>query len=195
MHQRLGENVALTEQERRALSSLGYAARNQTPFDDEHPLPDVKDMLPYYNMLNDANAMMEAGRHDMAEPLLRQILAADDRYFSAHGDLGLCLMRKTKPAEAVIHFRRNVELDPGADRVQANLGAALLQIGDFQEAVKVLQITIRLNPDLLEAQYNLGLALENLGRNEEAIKHYQICLALRPDLEPARQRLQILRSQ
>lgn len=192
MLQLSAENVALSEQERRTLSSLGYAARSQAAPGDDRPLPDVKDMLPYYNMLDDANELMEAGQHDEAVPLLRQILAADDQNFMAHGDLGKCLMRQQKTAEAIIHLRRNVELDPGADRVRANLGAALLQNGDFREAADELQITLRLNSDIYQAEFNLGMALEKLGQPEEAIKHYQSCLKLLPDFEPARQRLQRL---
>jgi len=192
MHQRSAGNVTLTERERRVLNSLGYATRSQMPPDDNGPLRDIKDMLPFYNQLNDANAMMDAGRNDLAEPLLRRILAGDDQFFLAHGDLGRCLLRQDRAAEAIVPLRRSVELDPGADRVRAMLGAALLLNGDLQEAVEELQTTIESNPDLYEARFNLGFALEKLGRVKEAIYHYQTCLDRLPEFEPARQRLEVL---
>ncbi|MSR60129.1 MAG: tetratricopeptide repeat protein [Planctomycetaceae bacterium] len=192
MDQRLADNVALTDPERRTLSSLGYAARRQTLTDDQSLLRDVKDMLPYYDMLNDANAMMDAGRYDLAGPVLRDVLAADDLYFMAHGDLGRCLLRLNQIPEAVVHLRRAMELDPGADRVQAMLGAALFMNGDYTEAIEALEIAIRLNPDLHQSHYNLGLSLEKLGRVDDAIERYQTCLVLLPHFTPARQRLQVL---
>ena len=48
MNQRLAGNVALTEQERRALSGLGYASHHKPNGEEERPLRDVKDMLPFY---------------------------------------------------------------------------------------------------------------------------------------------------
>jgi tetratricopeptide (TPR) repeat protein len=151
-------------------------------------------MLPWYNLLNDASEMMDAGRYDLAEPALRQIVAADDQYFLAHGDLGRCLLRLKKTDEAIMHLKRNVELDPGADRVRAMLGAALFLKGDYEAAVTELETTLRLNPELYETQYNLGLSLEKLQRNDEASKAYRECLRIVPYFTPAQQRLQEIKN-
>lgn len=192
MNQRLAGNVALTEQERRALSSLGYASFRGVAGQDVRPLRDVKDMLPIYYKLNDAAAMIDAGRYDLAEPVLREVLAADDDYFAAHGELGRCLLKQNKLPEAVQSLRRTMELDPGADKVQSMLGAALFLQGDYVAAVEALEMAIRLNPDPYQNHFNLGMTLEKLGRPDEAIKHYQGCLERAPDVAQARQRLQIL---
>ena len=186
------DNVALTEQERLALSSLGYASYHGTVGENERTLPDVKDMLPYYYKLNDASAMIDAGRYDLAEPLLREVLAADDAYFAAHGELGRCLLRQGKTSEAIDSLRRTMELEPGADRVQSLLASALMIQEDYSAAVEELELAIRLNPNLPENHYNLGMAMEQLGRPDEAVKHYQDCLELAPDAIQARQRLESL---
>ncbi len=193
MNQRLAGNVSLTEQERRALSSLGYASHRKSNGEEERPLRDVKDMLPFYYKLNDAAAMIDAGRYDLAEPVLREVLAADDDYFAAHGELGRCLLKQNKLPEAVQSLRRTMELDPGAEQVQSMLGATLLLQGDYAAAVEALELAIRLNPDLYQNHFNLGMTLEKLGRPDEAIKHYQDCLERAPDAVQARQRLQVLR--
>jgi arylsulfatase A-like enzyme len=192
MQQRVAQSVLLTERERTALMSLGYAAPGESSDAEGMVLRDVKDMLPYYNKLNDASEMMDAGRYDLAEPVLREVLAADDLFFLAHGDLGRCLLRLEKTEEAIFHLKRSVELDPGADRVRANLGAALMLSGKYSEAVIELETTLRLNPELYESRYNLGMALEKLGRTDEAAEAYRRCLKTIPYFTPAQQRLEAL---
>lgn len=192
MQKRMAENVVLTDQERRALNSLGYSARNQGGTEGERALPDVKDRLAYFNMLNDANAMMDAGRYDLAQPVLQKIVSADPKYFLAQGDLGRCLLRLKQTPQAIVHLRKNVELDPKADRVRAMLGAALFLNGEFPQAVEELQIALNSSPELYESRYNLGLALEKLNRNNEAVKQYQLCLEQQPQFAPARKRLELL---
>jgi len=192
MNQRLADNVVLSEQERRALSGLGYASSPATTGENERPLRDVKDMLPYFNKLNDAVAMMDAGRYDLAEPVLREVLGADDEYFTAHGELGRCLLKQNKVPEAVQSLRRSLELEPGSEGVQSMLGAALYLQGDYASAVEALELAIRLDPDLYQNHFNLGMTLEKLGRPDEAIPHYENSLELSPDSVPARQRLDVL---
>ena len=87
---------------------------------------------------------------------------------------------------------RNVELDPGADRVRAMLGPPCSSTATTRRRLKT-ETTLRSSPDLHEARFNLGFALEKLGRAQEAIDQYQACLDQLPDFEPARKRLQILR--
>ncbi len=192
MNQRLADNVALSERDRRALSGLGYASSKAPVGEQERPLRDVKDMLPFYYKLNDASAMMDSGRYDLAEPVLREVLNADDDYFMAHGEMGRCLLRLNRFADAIVHLRRCVDLDPGATRVQAMLGAALYLKGDYADAEAALKLAIRLDPNLPQNHFNLGMTLEKLGRHEEAIRHYQDCLARNPNAVEARQRLESL---
>jgi arylsulfatase A-like enzyme len=192
MNQRMADNVALSERDRRALSGLGYTSTKAPVGENERPLRDVKDMLPFYYKLNDASAMIDSGRYDLAEPVLREVLDADDDYFMAHGEMGRCLLRLNRVAEAIVHLRRCVELDPGATRVQATLGAALFLKGDYAAAEGALKLAIRLDPNLPQNHFNLGMTLEKLGRPDEAMKHYQDCLRRNPNAVEARQRLEVL---
>src|SRR5690606_26966696 len=102
----------------------------------EQGLRDVKEMLPYYYKLNDAVAMMEADRYDLAEPVLREVLAVDDGFFMAHAELGRCLLKKKKFPEALQSFKRAMQLEPGADTVQSMLAATLLLQQDYAAAVE-----------------------------------------------------------
>lgn len=194
MNERVADNVALTEQERRALSGLGYASYRVSDGEGEQQLRDVKDMLPYYYKLTDASAMIDAGQYELAEPILREVLTVDPDYFAAHGELGRCLVRLNRLPEAVQSLKRAMELDPGAEGVQSMLGATLLMQGDYPAAVDALELAIRLNPDTYQNHFNLGVTMEKLGRIDEAMKCYEECLERAPDLEQAQQRLKSLRN-
>jgi tetratricopeptide (TPR) repeat protein len=194
MNERLADNVALTEQERRALSGLGYASYRGTNGEDEQQLRDVKDMLPNYYKLIDASSIIDAGKYELAEPILREVLGVDPDYFAAHGELGRCLVRLNRLPEAVQSLRRAMELDPGAEGVQSMLGATLLMQGDYPAAVDAQELAIRLNPDTYQNYFNLGMTMEKLDRIDEAIRLYEDCLEREPDLEQARQRIESLRN-
>lgn len=194
LQKRAADGLSLSGQDRQDFRSLGYASGGRNAPAENRPLRDVKEMLPYYNLLNDANAMMDAGRYDLAEPVLRKIIAADEEFFLAHGDLGRCLLQQNRPREAVPHLKRSVELDPGADRVRAQLGAALFLAGDAGAAIEALETALETSPDLFEARYNLGLALEQVGRTKDALEQFEACLNQRPDSEPVLRKIESLRT-
>ncbi len=192
MQRRSAVDLALTSQERRTLSSLGYASRSDPAPDDTAGLPDVKELLPLFNKLNDADALIESGQAGAAESILREILAAHADYSKAHDRLGRCLLQLNRPQEAIAAFRRSLDLAPEVDRVRTTLGAALYVIEDYSAAAIEFERALRGSGDLIEARYNYGLALEKLGRRTEAIKQYEQCLDHTPHFLPARQRLQEL---
>jgi arylsulfatase A-like enzyme len=194
MNPQLADVTELPGQQRREFGALAYASSREQFTNEERPLRDVKDMLPFYYKLNDAAAMLDARRYDMAEPILRDVLAADTECFAAHGELGRCLSKQKRYPEAIESLKRAVQLNPAAEQFQSMLGATQLLNGDFLAAVETLEQAIRLNPDLEQNQLNLGLAMEKLGKPDKAIKHYQKCLEQSPDTAQARQRLAFLRS-
>ncbi|MCC7419797.1 MAG: sulfatase-like hydrolase/transferase [Planctomycetaceae bacterium] len=189
---RTSKPLSLTEREQQEIHTLGYAGQRASPMGSDSPRHDIKEMLPSYNALNDAAAMMDAGRYDLAEPVLRGILSNHDDFYLAHGDLGRCLIRLQKVDEGIEHLRKSLESDPGQDRVRGLLGAALLLNGQHEEAIQELQTVLVSAPSLHESRFNLAFALEKAGRTKEAMEQYEQCLQTAPDFEPARQRLDTL---
>jgi tetratricopeptide (TPR) repeat protein len=57
---------------------------------------------------------------------------------------GLALLRLNKPAEAVEHFEKAVEVDPGNFTPRANLGAAWERVGDRTKALDVYRRALEL---------------------------------------------------
>lgn len=71
-----------------------------------------------------------------------------------------------------------VEIAPGFDQAQNNLGVALNEKGDTQGALEHFEAALQSNPDYAEAHYNMGVALASLGQTEESERHYRKAIEL-----------------
>ena len=108
--------------------------------------------------------------------------ANDARALLAQGN---ALMQRARPAEAVVHYRRAIELQPELAAAWCNLGSALQAAGRNAEAIGCLERALRIQPGFAEAHFNLGNALKAEGRLDESIGRYAQCIALRPGFAPA----------
>ncbi|HEX8154135.1 MAG TPA: tetratricopeptide repeat protein [Thermoanaerobaculia bacterium] len=64
------------------------------------------------SIYNEAAKAINAGKDGEAEPLLKQVLAADENYAAAHYELGMLYARASKNAEARQHLTKYLELEP-----------------------------------------------------------------------------------
>ena len=80
--------------------------------------------------------------------------------------------------EAIVQFRRALEIKPDQPAVHYNLGSVLADHGEVDEAMVHFQRALEIQPDYAEAHYRLGLALARRGRLDEALAHYQKALEL-----------------
>ncbi|HEY8713270.1 MAG TPA: carboxypeptidase regulatory-like domain-containing protein [Thermoanaerobaculia bacterium] len=71
-------------------------------------------------LFNDAAKAINSGKDADAEPLLRQAIAADDKFAPAYYELGMLCVRKGKNADAKTNLQKYIELDPnGKDATTA----------------------------------------------------------------------------
>jgi tetratricopeptide (TPR) repeat protein len=98
----------------------------------------------------------------------------------AHNNLGVVLLQKGQPNEAIAHFRKVLEINPNSADARANIGGALLQKGEVDEAIAQFQRALLIRPDYPGAQYDLGNAYLEKRQVEEAIAHYQKALEINP---------------
>jgi protein O-mannosyl-transferase len=115
------------------------------------------------------------------ETLWRTTIERNPKAWMAHDNLGALLFRQGRVNEAILHFRKAVEIDAEQAEPQANLGNALLQNGDLDEAIAQYSNALRIKPNYAEVHYNLGNALLRKGQANEAIAHYEKAIALKPD--------------
>ncbi len=76
----------------------------------------------------------ERGLVDEAEARLRKALAIDQRFGAAHGQLGRLLIEQKRFAEAKIHYKRQLQLQPNSATARYGMGTVLLELGDASAA-------------------------------------------------------------
>jgi len=68
-------------------------------------------------LFNDAAKLINAGKDSAAEPLLKQAIAADDKFARAYYELGMLYARMQKNADARTNLQKYIELDPNGKDV------------------------------------------------------------------------------
>jgi tetratricopeptide (TPR) repeat protein len=82
--------------------------------------------------------------------------------------------------EAIVCYRRAIELKGDYSEAHNNLGVILAAQGSTAEAIKHYESALKADPAHASAHNNLGNALMALGRGEKAVAHYERALALDP---------------
>ena len=121
-----------------------------------------------------------------SETLLRHALAVTGDNSVAQNNLGVALIKRGQPDEAVTHLQEATRIAPNFADAYNNLGTALAMQGRLDDAIARFQESLRLQPDYAQAHNDLGAALGRQGRLDEAIAHLQEAVRLAPDLADAR---------
>jgi protein O-mannosyl-transferase len=103
----------------------------------------------------------------------------------AHNNLGMALAAGRRFDEAIVHYKKALEIKPWYAMAHCNLGRALTTRSQIDEAVAHFRKALEIMPDYVDAYNNLGNALERLGRCDEAIADYKKALELKPDYADA----------
>ena len=104
-------------------------------------------------------------------------------YPSRHGcyNIGVTLVGMKKPAEAVPHFQKAVELMPDFGKAHFNLSMLLVQEGKNSEAMDHLREAAALMPDSPEVRFSFGRMLAQRGDREAAAEEFRQALAIARD--------------
>src|SRR5437588_8471096 len=96
--------------------------------------------------LKDAEDLLQKQQYQQAEEKLLVIVAKQSTNPQAWFDLGFAQSRLVKNADAILAYRKAVELSPKWFEAQQNLGLALAKSGDFPAAAEALKIAVTLKP-------------------------------------------------
>ena len=116
------------------------------------------------------------GRFEEAEACQRQALALAPGVAEVHNHLAGVLARRHSQdgryeAEAEMHYRQAVRLQPQDARNLSNLGALFYDLGRVHEAEQALRAALVQQPALASAHTNLGQLLLSMGRLPEGFAH------------------------
>ncbi len=136
-------------------------------------------------------AWQQTGYWQNSETLWVHTLACNSRNSVAHNNLGLILAGRGQLDDAIVHYRKAVEVEPDYAAAHNNLGMALAARGQFGEAIDEFRKVLDIQPNFVPAHYNLGKALADSGQVQAAIASYQKALEIKPDYAEAHNNLGI----
>jgi tetratricopeptide (TPR) repeat protein len=172
---------------RERLAALGYVGSAVTAGPGAS-LPDPKDKIRVFGLINDAKAAEEAGRTDDAIATMRRVVAEDDAILDAEVTLGGWLLEAGRAEDAIPHLKRALALKPDDEIAVSRLVAAFRARGRTAEAAGALEIfrsALDENPRNAHAFYQLATLSLELGRTAEAEAALRRALEADPRLASA----------
>ena len=137
----------------------------------------------YYRHYERGNELRQEGLFDEAVAEYLLALEAERTSTRVNNNLGLCLVRMGRYAEAVEYYQAALELfpeDPRSVMIYGNLGFALAAQQKYDEAIAQYLKALELDPSHLMAHTNMAVALASQGRLDEAIQWCQRAIAIDP---------------
>jgi Tfp pilus assembly protein PilF len=127
--------------------------------------------------MKDAPGAVEFLRKALAQPAY---LSPQD----AHLYLGGILLDQGKVDEALVEFRKAVDVEPEFGLAYNAMGFALLQKQRPDEAIESLTRAVRFSPTLVAAYQNLGRAYLLVGKKDEARVNFKKVVEMAPANAP-----------
>lgn len=98
-----------------------------------------------------------------AYEILQTVIMVQPKFMPAWNGLGNCLKGMGEPGEALRAYYHALRLNSQDPAVYMNIGAVLMDVGEFDEAAENLVTALTLMPDLSGAKYNLALCMLTRG--------------------------------
>jgi choline-sulfatase len=182
------ERRSLDPETLQRLAALGYVG-NVIDVDPDAVLPDPKEKLPLFAMMNAAKRLaQDEDRFEEAVAKMREVIRGDPKIMDAHLTLGNWLVKLRKPDEAIAAFREAVALKPDDDIALGNLAHILTARGKTRDALDALEVfrsALRVNPGNPQSWYQLATLYLDLGRTAEAKASFTEALTANPKLGAA----------
>ena len=179
------QSVALDDESRRRLESLGYLGRSRgdVTFEFDASREDPKDLIAFYRSDQRLSELVQHKSWDEAAVLCDRMLRERPGFVDVHLQRAEIAVAQADPAGAIAHFTKAIALDPRSDRAQLGLAGVLRARGELEPAIVHFRRALEIRPSA-EAEAQLGLALAAQGRIDEAIDRLETALRSRPDEAP-----------
>ncbi|HMF58231.1 MAG TPA: tetratricopeptide repeat protein [Pyrinomonadaceae bacterium] len=120
-------------------------------------------------LLREAAELLQAGRIDEAEPLVRRAVAVAPQTADAHNLLGAILDQRGRTEDAEREYREALRLNPRSISARANLGVLLARTNRSDQAIQMFESVLTELPDHPQAVMNLGLLYAARGDYNRAL--------------------------
>lgn len=114
-----------------------------------------------------------------------KVLKMESENFHALRYMGMLFELQEKPAQAIKHYRKALNVQKNDPLTLYYLSVSLYNTADYQESKEVAEKLTEIRPDWDDAWYVLAISLEVLGDKEGAIKAYSKALSIDPLNEDA----------
>jgi arylsulfatase A-like enzyme/cytochrome c-type biogenesis protein CcmH/NrfG len=174
--------LALDAESIRRLESLGYVAgkvEGDLTFDKSKD--DPKDLIHVFVQFQKAKTLKEKKEFDKAKKILNDLIPQRPDFHEIYSLLGIIAIYQNDHEQAVINFKKQVELRPDAPKAFTNLAGALYKKGEYERAVEYALKATKLDSNDLNALYSLASALEKEGDFDRAVSTFLKVLQLSPD--------------
>ena len=147
--------------------------------------------LPLTDRFQGAVSAYESGDLAAAIAASEALLTENAEFADAHNLLSAITQDQGRLAEAEIHARAALQIDPNNPIYLNTLGNTLRRLGRTDEAIEFFEQARRGMPDQPDILFNLGNALRDAGRFDEAVDAFRASLAISPGVVPAYNNLAI----
>ncbi|GIW79002.1 MAG: RNA polymerase subunit alpha domain protein [Gemmatales bacterium] len=187
----LGQAIENLKQAEGALANyyLGRALAERKEFDEALKAFERAEKLGYTAsqvQLQQAGIYRQMGDIERAKSILSRFEKEASHTAEYHFQLASCLLEEGERAEAIRHFERAVELDPGHAGALFQLGHANDLAGNDEEAINYYERCLNYPPVHMGVLMNLGILYEDNEKYDKAVECFRRILAVKPVDEQAR---------
>ena len=142
-------------------------------------------------LMSDASRYMSNSDFDNAFESYRIVLEKFPFFSEAAFSKGLVRYREKNLDEAVIHFKKALEINPYHEKARTamdnvtkkafNDGNRSYKRGDLDGAIESYQKVLDFDDSFYQAHYQIGVIKAKMGDRDRAIEHYESSLSINPD--------------
>lgn len=155
------------------------------PPTDRPAPPPGKEWTTVKEALERAQKLLNAGRLNPAETLIRDIIKARPRHADAHNLLAVVLHRLNQREEALKEVREAIQINPGNSNYYCNLGEMERQAKNLDAAAEALTKAMTLDPKSGQACNNMGIVYYDRRQFGKAAECYRKAIAINPNYAEA----------
>jgi choline-sulfatase len=181
------ERKGLDPETLQRLAALGYVG-NVVDADPDAVLPDPKEKLRVYALMNAAKHAGQEERIEEAIAKMRAVIREDPGIMDAHLTIGNWLARAGRTDEAIAAYKEALALKPDDETAMVNLANIYRQRGrtdDELAALEIFKAALKVNARNPQAWYQLATLYLDLGRLGDAQATFKEALESNPKMGAA----------